>query len=124
MAYEISFDEKNEILSLSHFGDYDMQELGEGRAKVTDELKQRKTTRLLVDTSNVNHDMSTLNHFEFTSSNVKFIPVGVAIALVINPKFQSDGKFVENVAVNRGINMKVFFDRNTAIHWLKQHNVS
>ena len=48
------------------------------------------------------------------------LPANIKVARVVNPAILSDSEFLENVAVNRGINVKTFQDRELALKWLNE----
>jgi hypothetical protein len=48
------------------------------------------------------------------------IDYSIAVEIVCNPKQIADARFFEDVAVNRGLTVRVFTERDAATDWLKQ----
>ena len=56
--------------------------------------------------------------FDFTSELKKHFPKNVRHAIIHRPEAAAHMKFVEDVAHNRGLDPRVFFDRAQALEWL------
>lgn len=96
------------------------EEHEKGRDEAIRALAEKGWKRLLVDARLIHAKMSVLDDFEFTQEHQSTLLKSIRIA-VIHRKDESDRfMFIENVAVNRGAQMKVFTDPEEAIHWLIQ----
>ncbi len=122
MSYEITRREDLGALQLTHTGHADIGELTAAREQVINDLQHQGCARLLVDVRHVEHELGMQDHFEFTAANASLLPVGLHVAVVVRPDFPHIARFIENVAVNRGVMLSVFEEPRDAEHWLQ--NVS
>jgi hypothetical protein len=77
-------------------------------------------TRVLCDESELDYRLGTLDTFraaEFISAHAPSI---AKVAIVCNPHQFADARFFEDVAVNRGLALRVCTDLAAASHWLSQ----
>lgn len=118
MAYTLEFDAGSSLVRLTHSGPVDLSELRLARAEAAVALQRHRAVRLLVDVSRMETTLSTSAHFEFTSSHPNLLSRCTKIAVVVTPQVAADGVFVENVAVNRGMRLRVFMSIDAAIEWL------
>ncbi len=119
MSYEITHREDLSALQLTHTGHADINELTAAREQVITDLQHQGCGRLLVDVRCVEHELGMQDHFEFTAANASLLPVGLHVAVVVRPDFPHIARFIENVAVNRGVVLSVFQEAQDAEHWLK-----
>ena len=91
-------------------------------AKAISEAQQifadRGFNKILTDTSKQDAMPSTIDIFDLFSN----FPREFRTAMVLdkNQKTEKDLSFAETVAVNRGIQIKIFFDRELALQWLDE----
>ncbi len=79
---------------------------------------QSGVTRILCDEVDLEYRLDTLDTFqaaEFIAANAPHV---ARIAIVCNPKFIEDARFWEDVAVNRGLTVRMFRDMVAATKWL------
>ena len=89
-----------------------------GRDEAIRTLAANGWKRLLVDASRIDAKMSVADDYEFTEQHQSTPLLFVRIAVVHRPDESERFKFIENVSVNRGADMKVFTDPEKAIAWL------
>ncbi len=75
--------------------------------------------RALLDCRSMTGEIEIMESFMVAKYGVKMIGSISKFALVGREDQMFPDNFVENVAVNRGINLKLFTDVEEAIHWLK-----
>ena len=59
-----------------------------------------------------------LDDFEFTSCHNSLLPPSFCAAIVHRADQTERYRFIENVAINRGFNMRTFLDEAEALGWL------
>ena len=81
---------------------------------------QVQISKALLDCRNMTGEIGIYDSFSVAEYGVKMIRIISKIALVGREDQMLSDNFVENVAVNRGVNLKIFTDGDEAIDWLKQ----
>ena len=76
-------------------------------------------TRALVDERELCYHLSTIDSFESGSFVAEMAPLGLKIAVTCNLEGKADTEFWETVAVNRGAEIKIFDDIESAEEWLR-----
>ena len=99
-------------------GDVIEAELGVIREEMNSKLLEHDCRRLLVDATGISRLQSVFEDYEFTKQHRTELPQGTRHAVLIRPEHQEHMRFVEDVAQNRSINLRVFTDRDQAIDWL------
>jgi hypothetical protein len=74
--------------------------------------------RLLVDETHLEYTLSTLNTFHSGFFLSQLSPKPKKIAILCKTSNLNNAKFWETVAVNRGVNVRVFDDRVSAGNWI------
>ncbi len=113
----------NGILEVVHTDELTMQEAVESRQRSGEEMADRGLARVLVDMSAaiIRQVPDTMALYEFNISYYDAFPAGSFIACVIEPQknIADEASFAETVALNRGISLRIFTERNAAIAWLQ-----
>ena len=99
-------------------GEVTRNDLENARDKANRALTACGWNRLLVDVTQGNRKLSVAEDFEFTTEHQSSFPMGIRMALVVRPDELGYFRFTENVAQNRGVNMKLFLDKIQALNWL------
>jgi len=81
---------------------------------------QLQLSKALLDCRSMTGEIQTFNSFAVAKYGVKMIGIISKTALVGREDQMLPDNFVENVAVNRGVNLKIFTDADEAIDWLKE----
>lgn len=76
--------------------------------------------KLVVDVSRADHKMPVGQEYEFVSGLRSRHQHGTQIAVVVHPDDPADMQLVEDVAQNRGLNLRIFRDGPQAHSWLIQ----
>jgi hypothetical protein len=108
----------DEYVLLRHEGSITTDELYAGRIEARDLLENNGWNRLLVDLSQAKIGVRLIELFNFTVSHSATFSGYVVIAVVGSQKNYKDTTFVEAVANNRGLRMKVFHEFDQARAWL------
>jgi hypothetical protein len=92
-------------------------ELEEGRSSAQGLLEAYGCRRLLIDFTSMLRRKSTEDIYYYAES-FKVCPSGVKIGLAIPKEQEWCAEFIERLASNRGLHLKVFIDHETAKIWL------
>jgi hypothetical protein len=74
---------------------------------------------ILCDERSLEYRVGILDLHELAEYAAEVVPRTLAVAIVPNAAGIEDAMFYENVAVNRGIQVKAFTDVDQARHWLE-----
>ena len=86
----------------------------------TKACEEHHLVRVLVDIRPMQGDLATLDRYEVGTYAAKVIPRAIALAMLERQDQISPDNFLENVLVNRGVNLRVFSDSEEALEWLEQ----
>ena len=81
---------------------------------------QSPISKALLDCRNMTGEIEIMESFMVAKYGVKMVGVITKFALVGREDQMFPDNFVENVAVNRGVNLKLFTDLERALDWLKE----
>ena len=118
MTYQIEMSSAQDFVALTHYGEVPLSEMELGRAKAVELMREQSCQRLLVDVCGMTNTLSTVEHFEFTAANPRILPAGAKVAVLVRKDALPDALFAETVAVNRGVKMNMFTDKQQAVCWL------
>lgn len=118
MEFTITKVIEHKYLLLTMTGDANLEQLIQAQSEIESTLADLGWNRLLVDISQMTSKLSITQDYEFTKSFAPTIPGKRKTATITSPDMVEDFHFHENVAQNRGINLKVFADRQQALDWL------
>lgn len=122
MGYTLKIEEKPGYVHFAVHGETDPQTVGNFLRDISVICRERKYSTILIEEDLKGQSISPTNVYEIISSEAKKLPPLLnCIAYVdANPEHQNElMHFAETVAVNRGVNIKVFFDTQDAINWLR-----
>ena len=111
-------DKKAEYVSLTFTGKVTRAEQEKGRAAAVRVLSAKGLGKLVVDATRIESEVSIADEFEFTSEHKSSHGASVRIAVLYHRDEYERFHFIENVARNRGVNLKTFTDPNQANIWL------
>ncbi len=118
MSFRIEVDTENQLVRIRHEGEMSPEEMYKGRSEVGALLKHHGYRRMLVDTREIEEGPDTLSAFELSSSHRQDLSLQVRLAILVTPLLEPNARFSENVANNRGFQVRVFLDEAAAIAWL------
>jgi hypothetical protein len=105
-AVKLMKDDKYVILELTD--EVTKNDFNNSREDANLKLTTNGWNRLMVDATRGNSGVSLTQDFFFVSELSSRLPEGIRIALVLRPDQLVSSQFVENVAQNRGLNLKLF----------------
>jgi hypothetical protein len=101
-----------------HHGELTVDELEDARQKVLELGVEQRLSRVLVDVRGVINTLSISDHFFVTEGHAKLGSHRPRAALIARPDQRDDMRFIETVAVNRGMPLKAFSTKEDALEWL------
>jgi hypothetical protein len=118
MAYAVKLVKDAKYVSVLLMGEVSRNDLENSRDEANLALTANGWNRLYVEVTRGNPRLSVMEHFKFTSEHQSSFAAGVRMALVHRPDELVDFRFIETVAQNRGVIMKLFRDKIQALSWL------
>lgn len=118
MSIQIDIELKRDWLLARFMGTGDVEQLTGHYPKIANECVAAKAKRLLVDFTQVQLPVSTLDRFDMGQRAVIFAELGIKIAAVATKDQIDPERFGELVAKNRGVNIRAFIDMRAAEEWL------
>lgn len=118
MKYTVASNEDKQYVSVTFTGLMTKEEHDNSRDDIIGILAKHGWKRLLVDNRHNNAKMSVFEDFEFTQGHQKTLVKYIRMAIIHRVDETERYTFIENVAMNRGVTIKVFTDPEAAIGWL------
>ena len=118
MAYEFELVEDGCYVRLTLVNVVTRVDHDEFRAKGVAVLAETGWAKLLIDVTCAAPEMTIFDDYEFTSAHYKLLPLSFRAAIVHRADQTKRYQFVENVACNRGVNIRTFTDETEALGWL------
>jgi hypothetical protein len=100
-------------------GEVDLTDSRMTLTEIRDAAHSANLQRVVIDVSNVQGELSTMERFEMGSS-IAEVFAGIRVAIVIPDALRHPSNFGENVAVNSGAILKLFADLESARCWLRE----
>ena len=116
----LSTDLKESVSETERIKELDQKELELDRArKDAAELSEaRRINRILVDNREVTSFFNMTEHFVFNASHAEVLPGNIKIGIVFSEETFDYNKYVEDVAITSGTNLRAFLDERKAKEWL------
>ncbi len=119
MAIEYEFCLENDLLKVTAKGeDENLEEVLEYGKAIIKKAVATDSRRILCDETELKYALSTFDTFEVAKTIAEYAPKVGRIAIICNPENIPDGKFWEDVAVNRGLTIKMCLTNEAALEFL------
>jgi hypothetical protein len=119
MPEVVTVREDLEIIEVRSYGETSKDELARSRKEVSDIMHEQGIRKVLVDARDLTTLPSTFPLFLFGKSFAEAdILRTMMMAVVKSKKTTKDVTFIETVARNRGVDMRIFDSMDAAIDWL------
>lgn len=118
MSYQIEIWAHTRTVCVIHEGTVDLSDLESGRAQAVAALTEHGFSRMLVDTRAVVREPTVTEHHRFASTQPLYMPLHVAVAVVVLPVVFESPRAFEKLSVDRGVQLKAFADVEEAQAWL------
>lgn len=110
---------EDEYVLIKYFDKLDEAASKKSIDKVESILNKYKWEKILIDLTEAEFIPSVFQMFIFLGKHVFLFSNDIHIALLIYDEEKQNARFCETVAQNRGIDLKVFFEKKGAIEWIK-----
>lgn len=120
MSFLYNFQDESEYLRVELAGEWNLDELKGFARAIQFRVKESGHKKILIDALQT-HTVPNLSISFFYGEYISTLFLGFKIALVIRKEFISG--LLENVAVNRGVFLSVFSDKQSALPWLLSDNL-
>ena len=116
MPDKIQVNEDLGIIEVESFGKVSKDDIAQSIANIREIFVEKNITRILVDTRKQETMPSTMDIFGLFS----VFPREFKFALLVEQSqtTKESLSFAESVGVNRGVCMKIFDEKESALHWL------
>ena len=118
MPYAVAFEKDAGYVLVKLLGEVSRKDHEQSTKEATHAVRAHRCHELLVDASEAAARMPLGSTYKFVSSLPERYPVGIRIALVVHEDDYEYLRFVENVARNRGLMLRLFKDLNAAKGWI------
>ena len=118
MENYVKYDADLDFVTITLSGEVSTDDLVACRSEAITLLLANECTRLLVDATTEAPRRDILDDYQFTSEHASQFPRGTRHAVLVQAGERDYMEFVENVARNRGVEMRLFIDRDQALEWL------
>ncbi len=98
--------------------DESLEEVVRYNQAILQEGLDNNAQKVLCDERQLEYRLPLIDTFELAEDLAKNVPYSIQIAMVTHPLNEQMILFWETVALNRGLNVKVFFDPKEAALWL------
>ena len=121
MAITFQIKMENNILVVVSSGfDESLKEVQEYGMAIYQAAIMNKCSRILCDERELEYRLNTLDTFKSAEYISESVPTLARVALVCKPDNINDASFWETVAVNRGLQVRIFTDRDKAEKWISE----
>jgi hypothetical protein len=120
MTFELREDQRRNVILLRYYGDVDLKDLWNARLELASLVKKTGIKNVVIDMRGVKLNLDSVDEYQFSNSNIKYLPRGTEVATVIteNDPFIHDHKYMEEVSLNRGFPIRIFTNAKEAKQWL------
>lgn len=119
-GYSVYYDPEEDIIHVDITGEYDAQMLSESSSMMVKEIQRTGCTRILMDHRHAIPKLSVVEQYLRPKIAEKLgVPLYCQIAIVYKES-QDVYKFIETVAFNQGLTVKIFQLKREALTWLHE----
>jgi len=116
----LRIDDKGTYLLVEFFGEFGVEAGKRCVDRMVEACVTHKRSKVLLDCRRMTGNMPVLDRFQVAEYGATRGRQFMRLALLNRENVLLPDNFVENVAVNRGMDMKIFTDYNEAERWLSR----
>jgi len=123
MSYALTIEKKDDVLWVTATGTRSMEAVLAMSKDILAACVEKRVKKVLTDVRGLEGRLSTFEAYEIPDKHYPQMQDRSVIthnAVVDLEEFEDSYRFYENVALNRGFNVRVFSDPNKAMAWLKE----
>ncbi len=120
MSWHVAFNEPLQFIELTYTGPVDSNELGASAVACAALIDKHQNNRVLGDCSMLNggHSLADLYYLSDWVFNLNLPRFREAMILPSADLSSDNVRFWQTTCANRGLNVRAFGDRDTALRWL------
>ena len=119
MSEMIEVHDKHDYVLVEFVGEFNVEAAKQTIDRAVQACAEYGQPAVLLDCRKMTGSLSIMDRFQVAVYGQTSIGKIARLALVRRPDADPPDRFVETVAVNRGINLKLFTDIEQAIEWLR-----
>jgi hypothetical protein len=116
----LSITDKRSYLLVEFFGEFSVEAGKQCVDRMAEACEEQGRSKVLFDCRRISGNMPVMDRFEVVEYGATKLLKLIQLALLNREDVVLPDNFVENVAVNRGMNMKIFTDFDEAELWLSK----
>lgn len=120
MSEEIRVSNAGGYLLVEFLGEFGVEAGKRCVDRMASACKEHRCTKILLDCRQMTGDMPIFNRFQVVEYGASVLFATEKFALLVRPEVALPDKFVENAAVNRGMNLRVVTEFDDAVQWLSE----
>ncbi len=117
MPYQIQCSQQDNVVRVMH--ESTLRDADQGIQETATMLKKKGWHRVLLDVSTLTESPPLARQFELLSALTSALPHSSKFAMFVSHCPEMNSEFIETVAENRGLSLKVFFNLDEANVWLR-----
>ena len=122
MAFKIKVNTEEGYILVEHYGETDLDENIQVGEKALQVAINNQIMNILVDVTGITSEASIIDLFTSTKHHAETAKTKPLTAIYGRQDQKRELDFIETVGTNRGMPIKVFTDRTTALKWLLKKN--
>ena len=122
MTYALTAEKDGEILRARATGKRTLETVLGLMRDIYEMNAQHRCSMILVDIAELEGRLKTLDSFELVTTGFSSVRDGAVVkcAIVVGTELDDNYGYLENLAVNRGFNLKMFESTKGAEEWLRK----
>lgn len=120
MAIKTEFEVDHDLLIVTASGEDDsLEEVQAYARKIIETAIENNCSKIICDERNLIYLLSVSDTYELAKDTAFVAPKIAHTAIITLPEYKEIVEFWEMVALNRGLSIKVFYDKASALKWLR-----
>ena len=118
--FSVRYDPEEEIVRVEMVGEFDAQTLSASTMAMVEEMQRSSCTRVLLDHRQATPKLSVVEQYRRPEIAASLGVPRLSRIAIVYKESQEAYAFIETVAVNRGLIVKVFQVPEEALEWLRK----
>jgi hypothetical protein len=118
MEHMIEIQNKGAYLLVDYSGDFTLEGAKECIDSYVDACAEQNCSRVLLDTRKMTGRLGIMDRYKMGRYAIKTKVQEIRTAMIGTKSYVLPDRFLENVASNLGVDVKVFLDTDEALKWL------
>jgi hypothetical protein len=120
MEHTIEIQNKGDYLLVDYTGDFTLEGAKECIDRYVEACSEQSCARVLLDTRKMTGRLGIMDRYKMGRYAIKTKVQKIRTALIGTKTYVLPDRFLENVATNLGVDVKVFLDPDEALEWLRR----